>query len=511
MKRIAGRLNHTAYTILILLITVIMMTGGSQVFAQGRPLTDGMIMEVIEDEIENDPGVSLNDVDIEVNNGVVTMTGSVRSALAAERAARVAETVRGVRMVENRITVEPYVLRSDEQIQNDIKQALLKDPATESFEVNVTVSDNVATLGGTVQSWQEKMLAEKIAKSVKGIKNVENNIDVNYVEERADTEIQQSIESALERDVLVDDALIEVQVNDGRVKLTGTVGSASEKTQAISDAWVSGVTAVDAAGLEVEKWARDRTFREGKYAKRSEEEIREAVETALAANPRVFSFNVRPVVNDDVVILRGEVNNLKAKRAAADEAREVIGVNRVKNRLKVKNVTRMSGEKLEADIRDALARDPYVDQYEIIVEVSNSIANLYGTVDSYFEKAQADDIASRVIGVVEVDNNLTVSNTMEPFTYDPYVDDWYVYDYDWYDYQPYYTMKNDVEILEDINSEMFWSPFVDADEVNVSVEDGVATLTGEIDSWMEYSSATENAYEGGATWVNNNLELSEYD
>lgn len=509
MKRITRRWNHTAYTILILLITAMMMAGGSQVFAQERPLTNGMIMEVIEDEIENDPGVSLNDVDIEVNNGVVTMTGSVRSALAAERAARVAETVRGVRMVENRITVEPYVLRSDEQIQNDINQALLKDPATESFEVNVTVSDNVATLGGTVQSWQEKMLAEKIAKGVKGVKGVENNIDVNYVAERADTEIQQSIESALERNVLVDDALIEVQVNDGKVKLTGTVGSASEKTQAISAAWVSGVTAVDAAGLEAEKWARDRTFREGKYAKRSGEEIREAVETALAANPRVFSFNVRPVVNDDIVILRGEVNNLKAKRAAADEARKVIGVNRVKNRLKVKNVTRMSSEKLEADIRDALARDPYVDQYEIIVEVSNSIANLHGTVDSYFEKAQADDIASRVIGVVEVDNNLTVSNTMEPFTYDPYVDDWYVYDYDWYDYQPYYTMKSDVEILEDINSEMFWSPFVDADEVNVSVEDGVATLTGEIDSWMEYSSATENAYEGGATWVNNNLELSE--
>jgi len=41
----------------------------------------------------------------------------------------------------------------------------------------------------------------------------------------------------------------------------------------------------------------------------------------------------------------------------------------------------------------------------------------------------------------------------------------------------------------------------------VTIEDGVATLTGTVDSWSEYDAATENAYEGGATWVDNDLMI----
>jgi osmotically-inducible protein OsmY len=54
---------------------------------------------------------------------------------------------------------------------------------------------------------------------------------------------------------------------------------------------------------------------------------------------------------------------------------------------------------------------------------------------------------------------------------------------------------------------MWWSPFVDADDVTIRVSDGVATLTGEVDSWSELRAATENAFEGGARWVRNDLEV----
>jgi osmotically-inducible protein OsmY len=54
---------------------------------------------------------------------------------------------------------------------------------------------------------------------------------------------------------------------------------------------------------------------------------------------------------------------------------------------------------------------------------------------------------------------------------------------------------------------LFWSPFVDSDDVTVSVEAGVATLTGSVDSLGEYNAARENAFEGGAITVINKLEL----
>jgi len=89
----------------------------------------------------------------------------------------------------------------------------------------------------------------------------------------------------------------------------------------------------------------------------------------------------------------------------------------------------------------------------------------------------------------------------------PYVDGWPAYSYGWYHYTPGYSFTSDRQIKEDIKDELWWSPFVDADQVKVSVNNGKATLTGVVDSWSEYDAATENAYEGGATWVENNIAV----
>jgi len=40
------------------------------------------------------------------------------------------------------------------------------------------------------------------------------------------------------------------------------------------------------------------------------------------------------------------------------------------------------------------------------------------------------------------------------------------------------------------------------------VDDGKATLTGQVDSWSEYDAAAQNALEGGAVVVDNELTIS---
>lgn len=47
------------------------------------------------------------------------------------------------------------------------------------------------------------------------------------------------------------------------------------------------------------------------------------------------------------------------------------------------------------------------------------------------------------------------------------------------------SLKSDLAIMESIEDEFFWSPFVDHEDVNVSVSDGVATLTGTVEIWAE--------------------------
>ena len=61
---------------------------------------------------------------------------------------------------------------------------------------------------------------------------------------------------------------------------------------------------------------------------------------------------------------------------------------------------------------------------------------------------------------------------------------------------------------EDINDELFWSPFVDANQVTVTVKDDEATLSESVDSAIESLSTVENDYEGGAIWIDNSLVIS---
>jgi osmotically-inducible protein OsmY len=186
----------------------------------------------------------------------------------------------------------------------------------------------------------------------------------------------------------------------------------------------------------------------------------------------------------------------------------VVGVWAVKNRLKVRPDTPLSDGRIEDNVESALLRDPYVDRYQILVSAVRGEVYLYGEVDSRFEKGLADDLASRQKGVKEVHNFLKVQGAAVA-TYDPYIDDWELYDYEWYDGNGRTaSIKTDWEIEQEINDELFWSPFVDADQVKVEVEDGVAELTGTVDTWAEREAAEENALEGGALIVDNDLAVS---
>lgn len=487
------------------LIMVILI--GMPAFAAGN-FSDRDIRDAIEDQIALDTAVHLEGIDVAVNEGVVTLSGIVDNILNKDRATKIAKMVKGVRAVVNEIRVVPSILRSDVDILNDVDQALLRDPATDSYEITPTVKDNIVTLSGIVESWQERQLAETVAKGVKGVTGVVNDIDITFERNRPAMEIKRDIEAAMRWNVLLDHALIDVSVGrDGKVMLSGTVGSAIEKDEAYNCALVTGVQSVDTTGLEVKGWARNNELAANKYAVKSDAALKEAIKDAFLYDPRVFAFKITVDVENGAVTLRGAVDNLKAKRAAANDARNTVGVYAVKNRIKVTPFAAVSDEKIEKSIRRALISDPVADAYEVSVNATNGIVDLYGTVDTYYEKAVIDDIAARTNGVLTVDNNIMVNESHSPYAYDPYLDDWYVYDYDWYTYTPGVPLKPDATIEEDIESELFWSPFVDADDVSVDVDNGIATLTGDVDSWSEFYAAQKNALDGGAVYVKNKLDV----
>jgi len=473
------------------------------------PAGDEEITHAVDEEIFQDPVVPYDMIDVETDAGVVTLTGRLSSLLAKERAVRISENVKGVRAVINRLEVVPYRAPSAEKLRSDVREALRFDAAVDAAAIAVDASEaGKVTLTGTAPSYQERSLARTVAASVDGVTEVENRITIEYVEDRGDPDIRQEIARRLHWDALVDAAGIAVTVADGHVRLTGAVSSAAERTRAVKDAWTAGVRSVDATGLEVDPWAQDEDVRAETVAVRSDAEIREAVKDALLFDPRVLSANVDPKVSAGVVTLYGTAENLKAKQVAAADARNVVGVVRVKNRLKVRPIADLSDEEIAVNIDRALARDPFLADDAVSVVVSkDGRAHLIGTVDTYFEKGQAEDLVYRTAGVVSVRNSLRVEQPAR-LSHDPYVDEWRVYDYSWYTpEQTYWYTKTDWEIEQDISDELFWSPFVDANQVEVAVDDGVASLSGVVDSYREFDAAAENALEGGAITVRNELQV----
>jgi osmotically-inducible protein OsmY len=440
-------------------------------------LDDADIHAAIEGALLSDQMVPFDSIDVSVSEGVATLSGTVDTLTERQRAVMLTEGIKGVRGVVDRLEVRP-VTRSDAQIRMDIEEALLMDPAAGSYDIDVSVRDGVATLSGTVDSWAEKQIARRVASDVKGVRDVDNQIEVEYAVERPDDEISAEIQKRLLWDARVDDALIKVAVNGGKVTLSGTVGSAAERTRAAGDAWVSGVHEVDTSGLKVEWWARDQMQR-NKLVMRSDEEIARAVKDALLYDPRVVSFNPDVDVDDGVVTLSGVVDNLEAKRAAERDAHNTVGVVLVRNHLHVRPAVRQTDAEIRDQIEQALLLDPLVDRFHIGVSVFNGRAYLTGTVDRAFDKRRAESVTAGVEGVVDVTNNLVV--TREP------------------------VYRSDYAIKRDIENELFWSPFVDAGQVNVEVTDGVATLTGTVDTWNERAWAAEDAREAGASSVRNQL------
>ena len=93
----------------------------------------------------------------------------------------------------------------------------------------------------------------------------------------------------------------------------------------------------------------------------------------------------------------------------------------------------------------------------------------------------------------------------------------YPFGFYWWGYYPYYDLyyspeaisanlvPNDDLIAKNVEREIWWSPYVDIDQVTILVTNGKVTLKGNVDSLREYQKAAENAWEGGALSVSNML------
>lgn len=127
------------------------------------------------------------DINTDVDNGVVTLSGKVDNKVEKELAKELIMGIEGVSSVNNMLTIhnsndmqsaEEMTAFVDAKISTVVKSRLLFDSEVSGTDIDVDVENRVVTLDGEVKSEAEKTLAITIAENAEDVKDVNDELRI---------------------------------------------------------------------------------------------------------------------------------------------------------------------------------------------------------------------------------------------------------------------------------------------------------------------------------------------
>jgi osmotically-inducible protein OsmY len=469
---------------LFLFIVFLCMILGSVAIAATDRAKDETIGFWVKESLREDPRIDDSKIKVSTQSGIVTLTGQVPNLSSKKYADLEAKKIGGVRGVINKLIVFVQA-RSNTDITQDLLRGFLNSADLELHDLAVKVVSGRVTLTGQVDSWSQKDEAGLIATELRGVTSVDNQVKVAEKGKRPDEEIRKDVIDALGRDVYLMGTLIDVQVKDGIVTLTGKVATPYQKERATEICrFVQNVRDVKDY---MEVGAQEDMGVRRKAPLPSDTELAKSVRDELYQDLRVVDpFHMDVEATDGHVVLRGSVASHYQKRLASHDAQDVVGVVWVTNLLSVGTEWR-EDQGVGDDVRFALDADSTLSGLNIVIRVKDGVVTLYGDVNTFQEKEHAADVASRVLGVRDVINNITVSKIIK------HIDR---------------ALKDRIKERLAANWETHWV----AGQIEVGVKDGVVTLAGDVTTWSEYKEAARIASLTDGVWgVVNRLRVVDVD
>ena len=247
----------------------------------GEAASSAWITTKIQGKYFADSLVKARRIDVTTNNGVVTLTGTVSSPQEQQKAVEIARSTEGVRRVEDRLQVSAAGATaapgtpgtaapdrdatfteqmSDAGITARVQSKFFMDDTVKARSIDVDTSGGVVTLQGQVTSEAERQQALSVARSVDGVRDVRDQLQVAASTASApagsagreaesaieDPWITTKIQSKYFMDDLVKAGQVGVSTSQGVVTLSGQVPSAEAKQRAEALAQqTDGVTRVE--------------------------------------------------------------------------------------------------------------------------------------------------------------------------------------------------------------------------------------------------------------------------
>jgi osmotically-inducible protein OsmY len=210
--------------------------------------TNEELQKNVQDAIKWEPLLSAAEIGVTVDNGVVTLTGTVDIYSKKTEAEDAAKNVAGVKAVVEKIEVKyssTWAKKDDNEIATEILHALKWNWRVPTDKVKVQVEKGWVTLGGELEWNYQREAAKDAVRNLLGVTGVSNNITI--LPEAQDLIEKKNVESALRRNWWsVNDSDITVKVLGNKVTLTGTVKSWYQKSEAARIAWnAPGIRTVD--------------------------------------------------------------------------------------------------------------------------------------------------------------------------------------------------------------------------------------------------------------------------
>jgi osmotically-inducible protein OsmY len=358
-----------------------------------RPKSDALITTEIQSKYFASPAVKAYRIDVDTNDGVVTLSGTVERDEERGAAEQIARGVNGVSRVDNRLTIRPSGdsrtagsqhhapdatdIRRDGRspgwITSKIQSQYYLNPELKPWRIDVDTSPTgVVTLSGSVDSEGDRTEAVRIARATEGVSRVNDNLrirpqavattgavkdstavkddgrDIANQAKGAARDAGDKVEDGwitmkIQSKYFVDDDVrarnIDVDTKDGMVTLKGSVQSEGERQQAVSIARsTEGVTMVH-DNLVIDRGTsnarRDSSPRGSADGAIDDAWITMKVQSKFFIHDEIKSRTVDVDTKKGVVTLNGSVPSDTARHAAEVIAKDTDGVSRVVNNLKV--------------------------------------------------------------------------------------------------------------------------------------------------------------------------------